>query len=138
MCHHTREPTVLSRVSCRPFHLNFDRFHKTCLLPWRTSRIGEDCRPRTTWRPLTLAGSPALPPLRLTGGFFATPTGRYHGRMLIHPSPPACGTPQTTKCLHTRRFGTLVSPPPPVSGMPWRPHPPGHHFVSDPGLQVRN
>ena len=31
--------------------------------------IGEDCRPRTTWRPLTLAGSPALPPLRLTGGF---------------------------------------------------------------------
>ena len=37
--------------------------------PRRTSRVGEDCRPRTTWRPLTLAGSPALPPLRLTGGF---------------------------------------------------------------------
>ena len=36
--------------------------------PRRTSRVGEDCRPRTTWRPLTLAGSPALPPLRLTGG----------------------------------------------------------------------
>ena len=25
--------------------------------------------PRTTWRPLTLAGSPVLPRLRLTGGF---------------------------------------------------------------------
>ena len=30
--------------------------------------IGEDCRRRTTRRPLTLAGSPVLPPLRLTGG----------------------------------------------------------------------
>ena len=50
-----------------------------CLLPWRTpyclrlrlawAGIGEDCRPRTTWRPLTLAGSPVLPPMRLTGGF---------------------------------------------------------------------
>ena len=29
----TREPTVLSRVSCRPFHLNIDRFHQPCLLP---------------------------------------------------------------------------------------------------------
>ena len=24
---------------------------------------------------------------------FATPTRRYHGRMLVHPSPPACATP---------------------------------------------
>ena len=54
--HHTREPTVLSRLSCRPFHRNFDRFHQPCLLPGRTSRISEDCRPRTTWRPLTLFG----------------------------------------------------------------------------------
>ena len=58
VCHHTREPTVLSRVSCRQFHLNIDRFHQPCLLPGRTSRIGEDCRPRTTWRPLTLFGQP--------------------------------------------------------------------------------
>ena len=86
MCDHTREPTVLSRVSCRPSHLNVDRFHQPCLLPGRTSRMGEDCRPRTTWRPLTFAGSPALPPLRLTGGI-ATPTRRYHGRMFIHPFP---------------------------------------------------
>ena len=34
--------------------------------------MGEDCRPCTTLRPLTLAGSPALPPLRLTGGFCHT------------------------------------------------------------------
>ena len=70
VCHHTREPTVLSRVSCRPFHLNFDRFHEPCLLPGRTSRIGEDCRfsvPRGGQLPFL--GSPALPPLRLTGGF---------------------------------------------------------------------
>ena len=26
--------------------------------PRRTSRVGEDCRPRTTWRPLTLLGQP--------------------------------------------------------------------------------
>ena len=54
--------------------------------------IGGACRfPRTTWRPLTFLGSPVLPPSRLTGGI-ATPTGRYHGRMLIHPSSPACAT----------------------------------------------
>ena len=33
-----------------------DRFHQPCLLTGRTSRIGEDCRPRTAWRPLTLFG----------------------------------------------------------------------------------
>ena len=70
VCRHTREPTVLSRLSCRPPHLNFDSFHQPCLLPGRTSNIGEDCRHRTTWRPLTPTGSPTLPPMRLTGGFF--------------------------------------------------------------------
>ena len=68
VCHHTREPTVLSRLSCRPSHLNVDRFHQPCLLPGRTSRIGGACRFLVP-RPLTLAGSPVLPPLRLTGGF---------------------------------------------------------------------
>ena len=58
VCHHTREPTVLSRLSCRPPHLNVDRFHQPCLFPGRTSRIGEDCRPRTPWRPLSLFGQP--------------------------------------------------------------------------------
>ena len=31
VCRHTWEPTVLSRVSCRPSHLNFDRFHQPSL-----------------------------------------------------------------------------------------------------------
>ena len=123
MCHTTREPTVLSRVSCRPSHLNVDRFHQPCLLPGRTSRTGEDCHHRTTWRPLTLAGSPVLPPLRLAGGF-------CHADLTVprqdvnSPFTPACATGQT-RCLHTRRFGTLTSPPPPVLRMPWGPHPPG-------------
>ena len=57
VCHHTQEPTVSFGVSCRPFYLNVDRFHQPCPLPARTSRIGEDCRPRTTWRPHTLFGA---------------------------------------------------------------------------------
>ena len=28
--------------------------------------------------------------------------------------------------MHTRSFGTLTSPPPPVKPMPWGIHPPGH------------
>ena len=35
VCHNTRELTVLSRVSSRPFHLNIDRFHQPCLSPGR-------------------------------------------------------------------------------------------------------
>ena len=124
VCQHTREPTVLSRVSCRPFHLNIDRLHQPCQLPWRTSRIGGACRfPRTKWRPLTLAGSPALPPSRLPGGI-ATPTRRYHGRMLIHPSLPACATPDHKVFAHTQARDPS-SPPPPVVDTPWGPHLPG-------------
>ena len=77
MCRHTREPTVLSRVTCSPFHLNVDRFHQPCLLPWRNpllchrntagcrAGIGGACRipvPRGGHLPLRAA-------LRLTGGF---------------------------------------------------------------------
>ena len=56
-----------------------------------------------TWRPnLPFLGSPALPPSRLTGGI-ATPTRRYHGRMFINPSPPACATPRGERVLaHTQ------------------------------------
>ena len=88
---------------CRPFHVNCDRFHQPCVLPWRNPELppkhgwllGRDrwglSVPRTTWRPLTLAGSPASSCASLE--VFATPTRRYHGRMLIHPSslhvPPA-------------------------------------------------
>ena len=65
-CHHTWERTVLSRMSA-PRLLNFDRFYQPCLLHGRIPGIGEDCRPRTTWRPRTLVGSPIFPPFRLTG-----------------------------------------------------------------------
>ena len=109
MCHHTREPTVLSRVSCRPFHLNDDRFHQ----PGRTSRIGEDCRPRTTWRPLALLGSPAL------GG--ATSTGRYHGRTSSRPFTHPCMCHPTKdvykhagsgpSLVRRRLFGTCLGHP---------------------------
>ena len=93
MCRHTREPTVLSRVSCRPSHLNFDRFHQPCLLPERTSRIGGDCRfPVPRGGHLTLRAA-RLFLLCVSQEAPATPTRRYHGRMLIHPSPPACATP---------------------------------------------
>ena len=34
VCHHTREPTVLSRVSCRSFHLKFDRFSPALPVNW--------------------------------------------------------------------------------------------------------
>ena len=32
-----------------------------------------------------------------------------------------------TRCSHTRRFGTLAVPPPPVGGPPLGPHHPGYH-----------
>ena len=40
--------------------------------------------------------------------------------------PPCVCHPAVKRCSHTRRFGTLASPPPPVRDMPWGPHPPGH------------
>ena len=101
MCHHTREPTVLSRVSCRPSHQNVDRFHQPCLFPQAHSMVGEDCRfpvPRGGHLPLRAA---RLFLLCVSLEVFATPTRRYHGRMLIHPSPPACATPNDSKGAHT-------------------------------------
>ena len=129
MCHHTREPAVLSRVSCLPFHLNIDRFHQPCLLPGRTSRIGEDCRPRTTWRPLTLCGQPGSPSFASHWRFFATPTRRYHGRTLIRPSSPACANPKSKGvCTHAGSesaaacFGHALGDP-----SPW----PSKEMISD-------
>ena len=123
VCHHTREPTVLSRVSCRSFHLNVDRFHQPCLLFGRTSR--------NRWglsSPYHVAATYPFWAARLfllcvSLEVFATPTRRYHGRMLIHASRPACVISNTRGCLHTRRFGTLANPPLPVRGMPWGPSP---------------
>ena len=90
----------LSRVSCRLLHLNVDRFHRPCLLPGRTSRIGEDCHIRTTWRPLTLAGSTVLPPCGSLE-VFATPSRRYYGRTLIRPSSSCtCQPNRKGVCTH--------------------------------------
>ena len=135
MCHHIREPTVLSRVICRPFHLNIDRFHQPCLLPGRTSRIGEDCRPRTTWRPLTFFWRAAalLFILCVSLEVFATPTRRYHDQMLIiHLSLPACATPRGKGvCTHTHtRSGPSRVRRRLSETCPWGPHPPGHLFVA--------
>ena len=125
MCRHTREPTVVSRLSCRPPHLNFDRFHQPCLLPGRTSRIGGACRfpvPRGGHLPLRAA---RLVLLYVSLEVFATPTRRYHGRMLIHPSSPACATPSHKGvCTHAgsgpsrvrrRLFGTCLGDPVPLA-----------------------
>ena len=99
MCHHTQELTVLSRMSCRPSHLNVDRFHQPCLLPWRNPLLppkhgwllGRDrwCLsvPRTTWRPLTLFGQPGSSSFASHWSFSATSTRRYHGRTLIRDMP---------------------------------------------------
>ena len=129
MCHHTREPTVLSRVSCRSFHLNFDRFHQPCLLPGRTSRIGEDCRPRTTWRPLTLFGQPG-------SSSFAAHWRYCHADLTVPRQdvnssfPNACATSHQGVCTHAgsgpsrvrrRLFGTCLGDPVFLRGFPMRP-----------------
>ena len=72
-------------------------------------------------------GEPGLPSLRLTGGtYHADQTvPRQDGNSpfstcVCHPGP---------RCLHTRRFGTLAGPPPPVEHMPWGPYHSSHALV---------
>ena len=81
MCRHTRKPTVLSRVSCRPSHLNFDRFHQPCLFSSAHSRgrcgLSSPVHVAATYP----CGQPCV-----SLEVFATPTGRYHGRTSIRPS----------------------------------------------------
>ena len=89
--------------------------------------IGEDCRPRTTWRPLTLAGSPVLPPC--TTHWRYCHADKTVPRQDVNSSFPSCVChSKSESCSHTRRFGTLASPPPPIVDTPWGPHPPGHPF----------
>ena len=72
--------------------MNFDRFHQLCLFLGRTSRVGEDCRPRTTWRPLALCGQPgSLFCLRLTGSFCHADL-TVPREDVISSFPPACAT----------------------------------------------
>ena len=111
VCHHTREPTVLSRVSCRPLHLNFDRFHQPCLLHgahfqdrWGLSSPYHVAATYPYW------SNPALPPLRLTGGFCHA--DKTVPRQDVNSSFTYCGATLLDRCLHTRRFVTLASPPP--------------------------
>ena len=121
MCRHTQEPTVLSRLSCRPPHLNGDRFHQPCLFPQAHFQEVRTVVPVPRGGHLPLRAARIFL-LCVSLEVFATPTRRHHGRMLIHPS--LLRVPHRTKrCLHTRKFGTLASPPPPVSGLPWDPIP---------------
>ena len=93
--------------------------------PGRTSRIGEDCHPRTTWRPLTLAGSPILPPCISLEVFCRADLTAP--RQDVNSAFSPCMWPlHLQMCLHTRSFGTLTSPTPPVRDRPWGLCPSGH------------
>ena len=61
--------------------------------------------------------------------FFATPTRRYHGRMLIHPSSHACATHGPEVLAHTQVRETCESAAA-CLGTPWEPHPPGLALVN--------
>ena len=108
VCHHTQgaDGRVQSELpptspECWPFSPALAYYpgatpycHRNTAGCW--AEIGGACRfPVPRGDNLPFLGSPVLPPLRLTGGI-ATPTKRYHGRMLSHPSPPACATPEVT------------------------------------------
>ena len=112
VCHHTRDPTVLSRVSCRPAPESWPfspAFPLPCypgapLLPPKHGwLLGKD-----RWglsSPYHVAatypcGQPGSSSLCVSLEVFATPTRRYHGRMLIHPSPLARATSPVERCLH--------------------------------------
>ena len=98
---HTREPTVLSRVSCHPSHLNIDRFHWRCLSPGRIPGWVRTVIPvpRGDHLPFRTA---RLFFLSVQLEVFATPTRRYHGRTLIRPSSPACATPTENVFANTQ------------------------------------
>ena len=89
MCHHTQEPTVLSRVSCRPFHLN------ALTVIWAHSKNSEDCHPRTT---TSLAGKQVFP-------LCALEVLRRYQRLDVDSFLPYRGHPRP-KCGHTNKFGT--------------------------------
>ena len=60
--------------------------------------------------------------LRLAGG--TCHAGQTVPRQDVNsPFLPWVCRPSDQRCSHTRRFGTLAGPPPPVDDMPWRPIP---------------
>ena len=139
MCRHILEPTVLSRVSCRPCPLNVDSFHHPCLLPWRIPLLppitagcwagtGEDCRPlyhvATTY---PFNGQPGLPSFSCVSLEVLSHADWKVPRQDVNsPIHPCVCHPEAKECSNTRRFGTLLGPPPPVQDLPWVSHPPGH------------
>ena len=64
--------------------------------------------------------------VRLTGGFCHADWTVPRQNVNSPFSPSRVCHPEASGRLHTRMFGTLASPPPPVTGMPWGSHLPGH------------
>ena len=90
----------LSRMSCRPSHLNIDRFHQPCLLPGRTSRTSEDCHLHhvATTHPCR---QPSSSSMRVAGGTcHADKTVPWQD--VISPSLPAFATPYNQVFAHTQ------------------------------------
>ena len=104
--------TVFTSLACYPGASPY--CHQNTAGCW--TGIGEDCRPRTTWRPLTLLVQPGSPS-------FATHWRYCHADWTVPWQDVNSSFPLPCVCpsiyLHTRRFGTLASPPPPVNDMPW-------------------
>ena len=103
----------MSRVSCRPSHLNVDRFHQPCLLPWRSpycqqntagcwAGTDEDCRPRPTWRPLTLCGQPGSPSFATHWKYCRADWTVPRQDVSSSFAPPACATSPEKVFAHTQ------------------------------------
>ena len=102
MSHHTRELTVLSRMSGRP---------SSCI---KTVFTSSACHPgRIPGWERTVIPVPHGDhlPLRARSSLLAS----HRNCLPRPPSLPACAT-RAKRCLHIRRFGTLAGPPPPVEG----------------------
>ena len=129
----------MSRLSCRPLHLNVDRFHQPCLLPWRIPLLppihgwllGRDrwglSVPRTTWRPLTLFGKPGSPSFASHWRFLPRRLdGTTAGCSFILLPPCVCHPWTRGVCTHAgsgpsqarrRLLGTCFGDPSPWPGL---------------------
>ena len=136
MCHHTREPTVLSRVSCRPAteHCTFSPALPVTLAHLPRQLKNCSCSGQGKVRTvvpvprgghLHVSRPPDLPSFSCVSLDVLGHADQTVPRQDVNsPFSPARATSVAT-CLHTRRFGTLAGPPPPVFGLPWEPYPPG-------------